>query len=200
MFRNIKLILAFSLELCQSSNQAQSFNITPLSYLKKVVFAFDGEYREVIFANLNYMTHTAQHTSHMGSKLLALTIAGIVAGALGLLFTTEKGKEIREEAGEKAKELAKKFDHKREEIQENVREIFGNVTDDLERAYIDIRSLALTAMDELKEKGQLSKARYEEAIRSIVDDFAEERNLSKKESDNLRKSLFKDWESLKSKF
>lgn len=140
-----------------------------------------------------------QHTS-MGSKVLGLAIAGLVAGAVGLLFTTERGREIREEVSDKAKELAKKFEHRREEIQKNVKEIFGEVTDDLERAYIDVRSLALTAMDELKERGQLTKVKYEAAIADIVEDFAKERDLSKKETENLKKSLVGDWDSLKAKF
>ena len=140
-----------------------------------------------------------QHTS-MGSKVLGLTIAGIIAGAIGLLFTTEKGQEIREEAADKAKELAKKFDRKRHEVQETVMEIFGNVTDELEKAYIDVHSLALTAMDDLKERGQLTKAKYEDAIADIIEDFSKERSLSKKETENLKKSLVNDWDKLRAKF
>ncbi len=151
------------------------------------------------------MTHTQNHTQdtheNQGhSALLGLAIAGALAAGLGLFLRSEKGHEIREDISEKGRELAKGFQQKREDLQEKVSTVFGEVTDDLEGAYLEVQGKVLADLHSLKKGVQMTQEKFEDLVDKAVEDFSKERKWSEGVAKELKTNLKQDWKELKSQF
>lgn len=129
------------------------------------------------------------------SHLLRWTVATLIGTGIGLLFVTDKGKEIRSDMKVKAKEIAKNFKKTRGDVQNMVKSIFGKVNEDLEKDYVEIKGHILTEIENQKDK--ITKDKYEELIDDTVKNFSKAREWSSDSIKKLSKNLKEEWQDLK---
>ena len=127
------------------------------------------------------------------SKGLGLAVAMALGATLGVLFAPKEGKETQKDLMGKAQELAKNFKKNRVEIQESIQKVFGEVTKELEENYLELEGNILARMDELKDKAELTKQKYEEIVQDTVEQFSKGKKWSGKNIQALIKELQKDW-------
>ena len=108
------------------------------------------------------------HEKEGGMSALGIAIAAVAGAALGVFFTSKRTAHLRKDMLEKGKYLVKKFQKNRREIQEHIRDIFGDVNDDLERSYADIQRTVKGAVEEAKQTGQLTRERFGDIVRQAV--------------------------------
>ena len=135
-------------------------------------------------------------TSHTGT-VLGWTLAAAIGAGLGLLFAPKSGEELREDIKDQAHKLKEKWNLNRQEIQEKVKDIFGEVSEDLEKSYISARSELMAGIEELKEKGEVTKEKFSELIEDILDGVSEKTEYPKKTLDKFKKSLKDEWDNFK---
>lgn len=153
-----------------------------------------------------FMTHTSQkhdltleeNSGH--SALFGLAIAGALAAGIGLFLQSERGQEIRAEVSEKAKEVAERFKQKREDLQAKVLDVFGELSDELESSYIEVRGKVLADLHSTKEGVKLTQDKFDEVVEEIVDQFSQKKKWSGKVAKALKTNLKLDWEEIKSQF
>ncbi|MEK7672482.1 MAG: YtxH domain-containing protein [Patescibacteria group bacterium] len=144
------------------------------------------------------MTTDVKNALGKSSHALAWSVAAVIATSLGLLYTTEKGKEIREDLSDKAKDLAKGFKKTRENVQEYVKDIWGKVSDELEQSYVEVKSEVMAAVEEAKDK--MDEKKYSRIVDDIVEKYSEGKKWSTSALKKLKDNLKTDWNDLKSDF
>lgn len=133
------------------------------------------------------------------SALFKWALVAALATGVGLLLKTEKGHEIRDEVAIKAKEMADRFTQKREDLQDKVKEIFGEVNEDLEHSYIEIKGHLLSDLNALKREAKLTKKSFDQTVDRLIEQYSEEKKWSKKVSQSLKDDLSDQWEDIQSK-
>ena len=98
--------------------------------------------------------------------MLGFLVASSIGAVLGILFAPQAGSETRTDLAERGRQLAWRLKRGRAELQENVREIFGKITDELEEAYLEVRDDVLRRLDELESDADVGV--YRRNIRSAV--------------------------------
>lgn len=137
---------------------------------------------------------------HHTIRALSYALAGIAGVTLGLLFAPKEGSEFRHDIMEKAKELSKHFNKNREQLQEDIKEIWGEVTDELEKDYVELRSSFLATIDDVKDKANFTFKKYEEIVDDVVTEFTDDRGWTHSQKNKLAKHLKNEWESMKDHF
>lgn len=122
---------------------------------------------------------------------LAAAIAAALSAAIGLAVAYQKS-GFHKEVEARAKQLAKHFDKNRAAVQKNVQEIFGKVSVDLEKAYLEVHSHVIAAMDQFK--SQVNQKNLEKTIQEIVEQFAKAQKWSKETADKFTKNLQREWQ------
>lgn len=128
--------------------------------------------------------------------LLGLGVAMAIGAAMGLMFAPKSGEEMRKDTADKAMEIAKKFKKTRAEVTAMVEAIFGEVSEELEKNYIEIRGNILAMIDDIKEKGELTRKNYDEAVDKTVRQFSKGKKWSKETVNKLKKSLDDEWKDI----
>jgi hypothetical protein len=121
---------------------------------------------------------------------LAAAIAAALSAAVGLAVAYQKS-GIHKEVEARAKVLAKNFNKNRAAVQKNVQEIFGKVSVDLEKAYLEVQSNVIAAMDQFK--SQVNQKNLEKTIDEIVQQFAKAQKWSQQTAEKFSKNLQKEW-------
>jgi len=125
---------------------------------------------------------------------LGIAIAVALGATLGILFAPKEGAETQKELMEKAKELAKNFKKTRKQMQDTLQEIFGEVTESLEKNYLELQGNILAQIDEIKDKAEFTKDKYDEIVTEAVKQYAKGKKWTEKSINALTKELQKDWE------
>ena len=145
------------------------------------------------------MNNEKNYHKDKGSNLLGIAVAMAIGAALGLIFAPKSGEEMRQETAEKAKEIARKFKKTREEVASTVKEIFGEINDELERNYIEIRANVLTMLEDLKERGEVTKENYQKMVEKTVKQFSKGKKWSETAIKKLREDLESSWDEIMEK-
>ena len=122
---------------------------------------------------------------------LAAALAAVIGGAVGIAVAYQKS-GIHKDVEAKAKVLAKDFQKNRKAIQANVQEIFGKVSDDLEKIYLEVHSHVMAAKDQLG--SQLNQKNFNKTIEQIVQQFSKAQKWSQQTADKFTKNLLQEWE------
>jgi ElaB/YqjD/DUF883 family membrane-anchored ribosome-binding protein len=105
---------------------------------------------------------------------------------------------MRADTAEQAKRIAQKFRRTRAEMAEMIREVFGEVTEELEKDYLEIRGEIMALVEEMKDSGELTKEKYNQAVDTVVSQFAKGRRWSRTASKKLINSLEDEWNNINS--
>ncbi len=138
-------------------------------------------------------THDGKHGMSPLSTGLGLAIAVALGASLGILFAPKKGSETQKDISEKASLLAKKFKKSRGEVQESVKNIFGEVTKELEESYLEVHGNILASLDNIKDEADLTQKKYNEIVQNAVDDLSKDKEWAEKSIKGLIKDLQKEW-------
>jgi gas vesicle protein len=141
--------------------------------------------------------HKKEENHGGGAALLGLGIAMAIGGALGVMFAPKSGEELRQDTMDKAKEIAKSFNKTRAEVTAMVESIFGTVSDELERNYLEVRGDVLASIEDLQKKGELTKAKYEHQVEKSVKEFSKKKKWTEQQSKKLLKNLQEAWDDIK---
>lgn len=137
---------------------------------------------------MNTQDITHQKMDKSSSSIgLGLAIAMTLGATLGVLFAPKEGSETQKEIIDKVHELAKKFKKTRKEMQLTIENIFGKVTKELEKNYLELQGNILASLDGVKDSAELSKEKYDEIVKNVVDKFSK----GKKWTDKSIKALIK---------
>lgn len=136
-----------------------------------------------------------QKPSKFGLGLLFGTVLG---GLAALFLSPTSGKQNRELVAKKIKELEELL--KDSHLEEKVKEIFGEVSDEAKELYLKAKKETVKRLAELKETVEsIDREKYEEVVRETVDILRKEVKRSGKEMDRLKDSLLKEWKKLEVK-
>ena len=120
------------------------------------------------------LMNTYEHGQKKHSHILGWAIAMALGAALGVMFAPKKGEETREELREHAKRIAERFSETKAQVQEKVKRVFGDVSDEFERDYIELRGHFLAAVNDLrKSKERLTQRRYNDMVDEVVKNSSE---------------------------
>ncbi|MBI2051843.1 YtxH domain-containing protein [Candidatus Roizmanbacteria bacterium] len=124
---------------------------------------------------------------------------GAVSGALaGVFFAPKSGKMMRREAKKKYKELVALL--KEKEVDKRVEEIFGKVTDESKRIFLQVKEDLLVSLANLKERlEEIDEGRYMRAVENAVTNVKENFEDKKEKLERLKNYLADQWKKLNSK-
>lgn len=134
-----------------------------------------------------------QGKSSLLSKGLGLAIAMALGATIGLFLTPKNGQENQKELMDKAKEVAKRFKKSRADIQETLQNIFGEVSEELEKDYLEVQGNIAAQVEEIKDKAELTHKKYDEIIQDTVEKFSAGKDWTEKSMKAFIKELQKDW-------
>lgn len=135
------------------------------------------------------------HAPHPLGTAMGWAIAAALGAALGLVFAQRNEPEVKN-LFKKAQDLAGKFQKSRQEIQKIIQDAFGEVSEELEKNYLEIRGDILAKVDDLKEKGKLTKEKYEDIVNHAVQKFPQAKDWTKKSTNHLIDTLKQDWKDI----
>lgn len=136
---------------------------------------------------------------HYHTSPLALALAGAIGATIGLLFAPKRGEEMRGDIMHRAQDLAVKFRKSREDIQDALRNIFGEVSEELERDYIQLRAMIMAQIDELQEGSDLTKDRYSDLVSRAVKTFSKGKSWTKDTIQSLKQHFEDEWDDVRSR-
>ncbi len=129
---------------------------------------------------------------------LGLLFGTVLGGLAALFLTPTTGKQNRELVAKKIKELEELL--KDSHIDEKVKEIFGEVTEEAKAMYLKAKKDTVKRLAELKETVEnIDRKKYEEVVKETVEILKKEAKREGKEMDRLKESLFKEWKKLEVK-
>lgn len=134
-----------------------------------------------------------QKGGHPLSTGLGLAVAMGIGATLGILFAPKEGTETQKDLMQKGKELAKNFKKTRKEIQETLQSTFGEVSEMLEKSYLELQGNILAQVDDIKDKAELTREKYDEIVENAVKQFSKGKKWTEKNINALTKELQKDW-------
>ena len=130
---------------------------------------------------------------HLLSTGLGFAVAMALGATLGVLFAPKEGTETQKDIAEKAMLLAKKFNKSRKEVQAAVKDIFGEVTEELEKNYLELQGEILASIDDIKDIKELTENKYDQIVQDVVKHFSKGKKWTEKAIKNLIEELKKDW-------
>lgn len=170
-----------------------------VTYIRVKVNSFSN-----IFANsrptdvVYFLIHYAMiRSQRYSTSPLALALAGAIGAALGLMFAPKSGEEMREDITHRAQDLAVKFKKSKEDVQQSIMKIFGQVSDELEKDYVQLRANVMAEIDELKDKKDLTKDRYSELVSRAIKSYSKGKEWTKESMQDLRKHFEDEWSDIK---
>lgn len=128
---------------------------------------------------------------------LGLAIAMALGATLGILFAPKEGSETQKDIAEKAHHLAKKFNKSRADLQKSVKVIFGEVSDELEKNYLELQGDILAQWDLVQDKAELTQKKYNEIVSDKIKEFARSKKWSERVIKKLQENFVKDWDEIK---
>ncbi len=129
---------------------------------------------------------------------LGLLFGTVLGGLAALFLTPTTGKQNRELVAKKIRELEELL--KDSHIDEKVKEIFGEVTEEAKAMYLKAKKDTVKRLAELKETVEnIDRKKYEEVVRETVEILKKEAKREGKEMDRLKESLLKEWKKLEVK-
>lgn len=140
-------------------------------------------------------THDSSDQKGKGplSAGLGFAIAMALGATLGILFAPKEGAETQKDIMDKAQQLAKKFNKNREDVQSIVKNIFGEVSDELEKDYLELQGDILAMADDIKDKTELTQKKYDEIVHDAVKQFSKGKKWTEKSVHSLIEEFKKDW-------
>lgn len=136
-------------------------------------------------------------SENKSSKFGLGLILGAVGGALAGMFLAPKaGKLLRRDAKKKYDQLLKVM--KDNEVDKKVQQVFGKVTKESKKLYIEVKNELMVALANLKEKvEEIDRPTYvkkvEEAVGKLKSPISKQSVTAAKK---LKDSLTKDWDKL----
>jgi gas vesicle protein len=124
---------------------------------------------------------------------LGFAVAMALGATLGILFAPKEGAETQKDIMEKAQQLANKFNKNREDVQTIVKNIFGEVNDELEKDYLELQGHILAMADDIKDKTGLDQKKYDKIVHDAVKQFSKGRKWTEKSINALIEEFNKDW-------
>ena len=124
-----------------------------------------------------------------------LVIGAIIGGATAFLLSPKNGKENRKLLGKKIKEFQDSLADT--EIQENVKNIFGDVTDEGMKMYKSARKDLAARLEDVKDKlEEFDHDKYISMVDDVLDDVKGQMKTSSKHIDSLKGYLLENWNAL----
>lgn len=123
---------------------------------------------------------------------LAGAILAVIGTAVGV-FMAYKSDDVQKEVLSRAKQVAKNFKKTRKEVQKNVQDIFGEVSEDLEKKYLEVQSNVLASVHGLKGPAKFTQKKYHETVDAVVKNSAKAYKWTKESAEKFSKSLKQDW-------
>jgi gas vesicle protein len=130
---------------------------------------------------------------HKSSKFgMGVVIGTILGGVAALFLSPTSGKENREMVVAKFKELQKMIEEAK--IEETLREIYGEVTEEGEKMYKVARKEILKRMDELKDRvDEIDKEKYMAIVEDAMEKVQNEVETKADKIAELKKYFMSGW-------
>lgn len=129
---------------------------------------------------------------------LGLAFGAIVGGLAAFFLSPTSGKQNRELVAKKIKELEKLLAES--DIEEKVKEIFGEVTEEATSTYKKAKKEFIKELAEVKDTvASLDREKVEKVAKNTVDIIKKEVKHEGKEMDKLKSELAKEWKKLSPK-
>ena len=128
---------------------------------------------------------------------LAIALAGIVGAGLGIIFAPKSGEKTREEIAHRAENLAEKFKKSKRDIQHALMKVFGKVSDELEKDYVQIRANVVAEIDALHSKKKFTKERYDTLVEKAIKAYAKGKDWTRESIEDLRRHFEDEWQDMK---
>ena len=135
--------------------------------------------------------------NNKSSKLGVGLVIGSVLGGLAAFFLSPKsGKENREMVEKKINEIKIMIEEKK--VQERVKEIYGEVTEEGTRLYTAARDDMNARLDELKKTvEEIDMVKYKAMVNDVMDRLREESENSGEKIAQLREYFMEKWAQVK---
>lgn len=146
------------------------------------------------------MNNHKNNSDHTLAKGLGIAVFMALGAAIGMIFAPKEGTETQKDIVEKAQKLAKKFNRSRADLQKTVQSIFGEVSEELEKNYLELQGDILAHIDHLHAKAELTQKKYDEVLDEKVTKFSQEKKWSEKVLKNLKQSFVDAWEEVKKQY
>ena len=128
----------------------------------------------------------AEKKSNLGIGI----VIGAALGAIAATFITPKsGKEMRKVASSKMKKIKKMLDEG--ELQERIRYMYGEVTDEGMKLYREARTELVKKIDAVKE--EIDDKKYAELVDEVMDHLKSRAALAKEKLATLKGQLMDEW-------
>jgi len=128
---------------------------------------------------------------------LSMAIAVALGATLGILFAPKEGAETQKDIWEKAQQLAKNFNKNREDVQETIKNIFGEVSEELEKSYLEIQGDIFAQIDEIKDKADFTEKKYHEIVAHTIKEFSKGKKWSQATIERLQENFGEAWKDVK---
>jgi gas vesicle protein len=137
-------------------------------------------------------------SSNLGVGIAVGTAIGAAAGAAAaLLLAPQSGKKTRKDIQKKVNVLRKKLEDA--ELDEKVKDIFGDVTDEAREIYKGAKEGLIHRLADLKEAVEdIDYGKYQDAVEDVVTVARKKLSHHIKDADKLKNNLLKEWKKLNS--
>ena len=133
---------------------------------------------------------SSKQPNHQGA--LAAALLAIIGAAVGVTVAYQNA-DIRNEVNIRAKRLGKQFNKSRATVQKNVQAIFGKVSLELEKNYLEVQSHVMASIDQLATLAKDNQKNIDKAIEDVVKNYAKAEKWTKQAADNFSKMLKAEW-------
>ncbi len=128
---------------------------------------------------------------------LGIFLGTVIGGLTALFLSPSSGKKNREEVVKKVKELKRLLQE--HELDKKVKEIFGEVTEEVKNFYLNAKDKVIEKAAELKEKvSEVDKEKYAKLAEMVVHELKKEAKYTEKILEKLEKNLADDWKKITS--
>ena len=128
----------------------------------------------------------AEKKSNLGIGI----VIGAALGAIAATFITPKtGKEMRKVATKKMKKIKKMLDEG--ELQERIKYMYGEVTDESMKMYREARTELIKKIDQVKE--EIDDKKYAELVDEVMEQLKSHASVAKEKLITLKGQLMDEW-------
>lgn len=129
---------------------------------------------------------------------LGLLIGSVLGGIAAFFLSPTSGPENREMVAKKIKELEKLMEEK--EVDKHIKEIFGEVTEEVKLIYEKAKTELIKRLAELKETVQnIDKEKYMNVVEDVMTKIKKETKKDIRQLEKLKSQLIREWSKLQSK-